>query len=253
MARKADALIPEPEPDDRQGSLNHSQTLGGRWVTNGTFDPEAGTVIATALAAADSGDLNSPPAQRRAEALATICEFFLNNHTSTSPRRNRPQVNLVINADDLQPGDGTASSDSTVYTSRFDAATTSMYLCDCGINRVVADKIAGATSRILNLGRTTETVSPGQRTALAIRDRHCRWPGCDRPPSWCHAHHIWWWTRGGPTDLDNLTLLCSRHHHLVHRDQRIHLKLLPDATLEVTTPDGTTRTTRPPGQPHLDL
>ena len=186
---KADALLPGNPPDEPEGSLSHSQTLGGRWVTNGSFDPDAGTVIATALAEADSGDLNIPPAQRRADALEVICRFFLDNHESTSARRrNRPHISLILDADDLANADGTARSHSATYGTSFDTATTSMYLCDCAISRVVADKIAGATSRILNLGRTTDTVSAAQR-----------------------------------------------------------------ATLEITTPDGTTRTTRPPGQSHLDL
>ena len=59
-------------------------------------------------------------------------------------------------------------------------------------------------------------MSPAQRAALALRDRGCTFPNCDRPAGWCDAHHIDHWIDGGPTDLDNLTLLCSRHHHLLH-------------------------------------
>lgn len=47
-------------------------------------------------------------------------------------------------------------------------------------------------------------------------DKGCSFPGCDRPPSWCQAHHIRHWIDGGVTDIDNLTLLCERHHHVVH-------------------------------------
>ena len=57
-------------------------------------------------------------------------------------------------------------------------------------------------------------------------------------------HHVWWWDHGGPTDLDNLLPVCSRHHHAVH-DQGWQLKLLADRTLEVTLPDGTTMETGP--------
>ncbi len=52
----------------------------------------------------------------------------------------------------------------------------------------------------------------------------------------------------GVTELDNLVLLCSRHHHLVHR-RDLHVKLLPNADIEVTFPDGTMRTSQPRGQP----
>ncbi|MGH9230796.1 MAG: HNH endonuclease signature motif containing protein, partial [Acidimicrobiales bacterium] len=81
--------------------------------------------------------------------------------------------------------------------------------------------------------------------ALVVRDEHCRFPGCDRPAHWCEGHHVRPWLFGGPTRLLNLVLLCSRHHHLLHHPGW-HAKLLPDATLEVTNPQGRVRTTTPP-------
>jgi hypothetical protein len=83
-----------------------------------------------------------------------------------------------------------------------------------------------------------------------VRDQHCRFPGCDRPVHWCEGHHIIPWEHDGPTNIDNLALLCSRHHHLIHKPDW-HAKLLPDATLEITRPDGTTRTSHPPGRLRL--
>ena len=52
--------------------------------------------------------------------------------------------------------------------------------------------------------------------ALVVRDRHCRFPHCTRPPIMCHAHHITHWIDGGATSLDNLLLLCGHHHRLIH-------------------------------------
>jgi hypothetical protein len=72
------------------------------------------------------------------------------------------------------------------------------------------------------------------------------WPGCDRPPAWCEAHHLHWFTNGGPTSIDNLALLCSRHHHRLHQPGW-DAKLKPDGTLRVTDPNGTVRTSHPPG------
>lgn len=72
-------------------------------------------------------------------------------------------------------------------------------------------------SEILDMGRKTRLVTPAQRRALAIRDEGFVFPTCDRPESWCDAHHLEHWARDeGPTDLDNLALLCRRHHVLVH-------------------------------------
>ena len=64
----------------------------------------------------------------------------------------------------------------------------------------------------LRLGRTSRCATPGQTIALAARDRGCSFPGCDRPPGWCQRHHVQEWTDNGPTDIDNLTLLCGYHH-----------------------------------------
>jgi 5-methylcytosine-specific restriction endonuclease McrA len=80
---------------------------------------------------------------------------------------------------------------------------------------------------------------------LVVRDRRCRWPGCDRPPAWCEGHHVEHWEHGGRTNLANLVLLCSRHHHRAHTPGR-HVKLLADATFVVRTAGGEPFTTRPP-------
>jgi hypothetical protein len=76
--------------------------------------------------------------------------------------------------------------------------------------------LGGPATQPLEVGRATRVVSPAQRTALTVRDGGCTFPGCDRPPAWCEAHHVRHWLHGGPTDLDNLVLLCWTHHHAVH-------------------------------------
>jgi len=69
----------------------------------------------------------------------------------------------------------------------------------------------------LDVGREQRLFTPRQRTALAERDGGCRWTGCDRPPSWCEAHHIEHWARdGGRTDVADGVLLCKHHHLLLH-------------------------------------
>ena len=78
--------------------------------------------------------------------------------------------------------------------------------------RVITD----GPSQVLDVGRATRTIPPPIRRALAVRDGGCVFDGCDRPPAWTDAHHIVHWADGGPTCLDNLCLLCRRHHRLVH-------------------------------------
>src|SRR6478672_2855031 len=76
--------------------------------------------------------------------------------------------------------------------------------------------ILGGHSEVLDVGRTRRLVTPTQWTALILRDRHCTFPACTRPPVMCHAHHLTHWADGGDTSLDNLALLCGRHHRVIH-------------------------------------
>ena len=83
--------------------------------------------------------------------------------------------------------------------------------------------LGGAPTQPLEVGRATRVVSAAQRAALAVRDGGCRFPGCDRPPAWCEAHHLRHWLHGGATDLANLVLLCRAHHRAVHEGgQHLH-------------------------------
>ena len=234
---RADALADENEAGMPERSLHHS-VVGDRYAMDGDFDAEGGAVIDHALVIAESGDYTVPAAKRRADALVEVCRQFLDHHDRAPVVRHRPHVNLVLYAGD----DRAEVMDSG---RRLDPATTSRLLCDCNINRVIAEKVGRAGSVILDYGTTTRVVSPALWSALAVRDRQCRYPGCDRPPSWCDAHHVHWFSKGGPTRLDNLVLLCRRHHTLLHHKPGFDAKLRPDATLELTLPDGTTRTTHP--------
>lgn len=77
--------------------------------------------------------------------------------------------------------------------------------------------VLGADGQILDIGRAQRLVTSALFLALILRDQHCAFPGCDRPPIACDAHHIIHWADGGPTSLDNLILLCRHHHGIVHR------------------------------------
>jgi hypothetical protein len=94
-----------------------------------------------------------------------------------------------------------------------DRRTLEFLLCDTKL----AALITGPHDTPLNLGREKRTATRAQRTALRVRDRGCIFPGCDRPPHWCDAHHITYWDNGGLTDLRNLALLCRAHHRLIHK------------------------------------
>ncbi len=243
---RADALDDDP-PADPELSLQFSRTLDGRYVANASFDPAGGDAIAAAMAVADSGDLSVPASRRNAQSWVLIAQHFLDHHAVALTPRQRPQVSLVIDADDLErfaQAQRWALNPET--GSRYDGPTVARYLCDCSISSMVADKVGNTVTRVLDVGRAQRTATPAQRMALAVRDQGCRWAECTAPPGWCEAHHLLAWELGGATDLENLALYCGRHHDLIHR-RGVDLKLLPDATVVATFADGTTRTMRPPG------
>ena len=81
---------------------------------------------------------------------------------------------------------------------------------------VPAVNVAAAGGSVaLDIGRRTRSIPPAIRRALWLRDRGCRFPGCLHT-RFLHGHHIQHWLHGGATRLDNLVLLCTRHHHLIH-------------------------------------
>jgi hypothetical protein len=83
--------------------------------------------------------------------------------------------------------------------------------CEAGVVRVTSRR-----GRPLDVGRRHREPNAQQRRALRARDRSCRFPGCGATRH-LHAHHVVHWADGGPTDMDNLVLLCSAHHRLVHQ------------------------------------
>ena len=92
------------------------------------------------------------------------------------------------------------------------AATLRRLACDAEIIPTVLN----GKGRVIDVGRRTRRVSEALRCVLIARDGGCVWPGCDAPPSRCDAHHVKHWADGGPTNADNLALLCHRHHILLH-------------------------------------
>ncbi|WP_109211098.1 MULTISPECIES: HNH endonuclease signature motif containing protein [Microbacterium] len=93
--------------------------------------------------------------------------------------------------------------------------------CDVGATTVTLDSAGNP----LDVGREARLFTPKQRIALAIRDGGCRIPACDRPASYCEAHHVDPFAHGGRTDIDRGVLLCPFHHmNLHHHGWRITRK-----------------------------
>ena len=236
-AWRSRAVVEPAEASEPDRSLYLSQTLDDRYVVDGSFDAEGGAVVATALRLAGTDDDTRSPAVVRADALVDVCRFFLDHQQSHRGGRHRPHLNVVVDIDDLTEGKG----GRVIGGPSLDPSAVSRILCDCALHRVVT----AGRSAILDYGTSTRTIPAALWSALVIRDEGCRFAGCDRPSTWCGGHHVQWITDGGATELANLVLLCARHHHRLHQPGW-QAKLLPDATFEVTQPDGQVRCTSPP-------
>jgi hypothetical protein len=155
-------------------------------------------------------------AQRRADAATALVRRTLDAGALGKTRAVRPHLTKVVDIEQSATPDLIAQirADRAQH-GVLSAATLERISCDCDISRVI---MHGA-SEVLDVGRATRLISPALWKALVVRDRHCRAPGCDRPPDQCEAHHIVHWSRGGPTAVDNLQLLCWFHHRQQHQHE----------------------------------
>jgi Domain of unknown function (DUF222)/HNH endonuclease len=256
QAAEREAAMGGEEKLRERRRLHASVTFMGMVRVDGDLDPETGETLLTALRAvldaesrtAGAGD-GRTPAQRRADALGEVCRQWLDLGDGPTVAGERPHVTVTVGAEALARGgpaggdaaDGPGSLSELDHTGPVDPALARRIACDGSIRRVV---LAGR-SEPLDVGRRTPVVSPALRRAVFVRDRECRFPGCDRPHSWCDAHHVVHWADGGPTALANLILLCWRHHRMVHARSGFSL-VLEDGRPVFRRPDGSAFEDRAP-------
>jgi hypothetical protein len=243
-AAYASALVGgEGAPPGAERALYLSPGFDGGGELSGRLDSAGFEIVDAAIAAAVTDESPDEPsrtmAQRRADALVGVARFFLDHaETASVGRRRRPHVAITMTLADLEARAGGRTVDARPAR----ATTVEALLCDAGVHRFVRD----GASVVVDVGRTTRTVGQRLFETVALRDGGCRFPGCDRPVSWCEAHHVVPWHQGGPTDRDNLVLLCWRHHHDFAHHPQWRLRLLANGTVEVSTPSGRVLTSRPP-------
>ncbi|HSP09883.1 MAG TPA: DUF222 domain-containing protein [Candidatus Dormibacteraeota bacterium] len=187
-----------------QRRLKLSTWMDGSLLISGVLDPVGGAAVRTALeplarksGAHDDRDLE----RRQADALVELA----------SGGGSQAQLQVTTSLETLMGLLGAPAAEME-HSLPVSSETVERLSCDSSIARVLLD----SESVVVDVGRSRRVVSEPARRALAARDGQCRWPRCDRPPSRSAAHHVVHWIRGGPTDLDNLILLCHRHHRMVH-------------------------------------
>lgn len=194
-----------------------------------------------------------PMAARRADALVVLSERELQGAERGGSTADRFQVTVSVSAETLaaveHPVGGTATRDASAMNgSESSEASDTMLPADLpaidggppiGPERArrlccdgsVIPILESAAGEILSVGRKTRTVPPALRRALQRRDGGCRFPGCDQR-HWVDAHHILHRAHGGESKLDNLVLLCRRHHTAVHEEGYSIRKLRTDTGID---------------------
>jgi hypothetical protein len=231
--------------------VEFTTTIDRMVAVRGIMTPEAGQTLITALEPlarpADAADTRSG-GQRTADALTELARRELERGQLPVTGGVRPQLSVIIDLPSLngQPGRPGRLGGEMGWAGPLDPEASRRLACDATITRIMVSRdpdashaqdgsgsslqrllqatmarlpsiLGGAPSRPLDVGRATRVVSPAQRQALAVRGGGgCVFPGCSRPLAWCEGHHVRHWLDGGPTDLDNLALLCRAHHRAVH-------------------------------------
>jgi hypothetical protein len=207
-ARRADALV----------ELVNAAATAGALPTRGGL-PVALTVTLEHTRLGDPvwttsrGHLLTPSEQR-----FTACDPTITPIAVTTTGWRTPSTDHGANCPDTLEGivdtEGAAISDGAARVDGGGSRSTSAHTAAARIAALAALLFDGP--RIpLAVGRTSRTATPAQRRALAARDGGCIIPGCRIPAENCQSHHVQDWAEGGPSDIDNLALLCWTHHRQV--------------------------------------
>jgi hypothetical protein len=207
----------------------------GMYVVKARLTPEIGALLMRAVEAAgdalyrERGEksvsaetLPAAAARRRADAIGLVAERalaagFVSSTDSdaraplSGTRAERYQVLLHVDADTLSE-EGDLGRSELEDGTRVPSETSRRLACDASVVSIGH----APDGSVLGVGRKTRTIPPAVRRALEARDRGCRFPGCGL--RFTDAHHVRHWADGGEHQLDNLLLLCSHHHRLVHEE-----------------------------------
>jgi hypothetical protein len=238
-ARELRAELDAAHVRDREEALREARYLrltprsDGMTRLSGLLDPESAAVIVAAYDSATSPRRGGPrfvdpdavddskalvrdertTEQLAVDALVELVRLGTAADPATVLTAHKPAVRVAVAERDLRTRIGSGRIEDQTQPISID--TVERAICDVGMIPVLFD----SDGQVVNVGRDQRLFTPRQRIGLAVRDGGCRFPGCDRPPSWCEAHHIdEWYRHGGRTDLADGVLLCRHHHLLVHNN-----------------------------------
>lgn len=242
--KRIEALEQENERHDHR-ELYWSVDSDGYWQFRGRFTPEQGALLSKALDAAmdeafekkqksdDSQPLREPVGQRRADALERMADNYLASSQVERSGGDRYLINIHTDVETLTVG-GSGVASEIESCCQVSAETTRRMACDAA----VVQWRETTEGEPLNIGRKTRSIPPAIRRALKRRDQGCRFPGCDCT-RFVDAHHVVHWADGGETKMNNLLLLCRKHHRLVH-EGGFSVKSTGIGQFRFSDPDGDT-------------
>ena len=187
-----------------QRFLKLSPQEDGGLMFRGWLDPEGGSRLRSALEPlarkSGVGD-DRTREQRLADALV-----------EATTRDHHTELVVTCTLETLEGRAGSPAAE-TEWGGLLSGASVERLVCGgAWLRRMVLD----GDGVVIDFGRRQRLLSPQARRVLEARDRHCVWPGCDRPPRWCDSHHKREWRIDGPTSVKESALLCGRHHRLRH-------------------------------------
>jgi hypothetical protein len=153
------------------------------------------------------GDASTTFRNQQADALVEIVRTYLDGGSTAageSSTSTADRYQVVVHVDEAALRGGVGRADAPLETIK-------RLACDCSAVVVTEDE----RGTPLNVGRKQRIVSTPLRRAVLARDRHCMFPGCHRTRH-VQAHHVHHWADGGETNVDNLVLLCWKHHRFLH-------------------------------------
>lgn len=201
-AVNAEQYAKEQEQLYEERALRLSTAEDGCLLISGILDPVTGAAVRSAiepLARPSGAHDDRKLEQRQADAFAELITG-----------RQRVSMQVTASLETLLGIVGAPGAENE-FTLPISSRTVERWACDCNLTRVLMQD-----SVVIDVGRSERTIKGPRRRALVARDRHCQWPGCERPAARCDVHHVVHWMFGGGSELGNQILLCHRHHRLVH-------------------------------------
>lgn len=225
LALDPDGAEPREEQQIAQRSFTISRCTDGMFRGRIVLPPAEGAQVQAVVQAYNSprtskdptapvDDDGRSPEQRSADVLAGLFAAHARSGETPRPGGRPPTLLVAVTQADLDAhAEGRPGVCEIVETGEIvPVQLAARMTCDAFIQTALIDD----DGHVLKMGRRKRLFTAIQRLAIILRDKSCQGEGCGAPASWNDVHHVRTWADGGPTDIDNGILLCTRCHQDVH-------------------------------------